>query len=333
MKTIDLTLGHPLYLGSYWNWQSFSPNKSPQIVTQANEGLAYNTSGGIHQLQDSIFEMHCHVKNARVIGSHIVVGHGATQLVGAAIAQSPFKDIYSRSPHFFRFDQIFKANGKSQIFMPDGSGDYSELVTHPSNPENIYYPETQAKFKVHDLCYNWPQYGTVIQQDKPIMIFSLAKATGHAGSRIGWAIVRDKAMYEGMCEYIDVSTGGVSYEAQRRASIILNEQSSFLWQQAQQKQVKNPPLPKDVFSFGQNVLAKRWATLLKVNPSKIKFLNCSGMFAWCEIPGESDPTTHLFQFYSVKGLSGPVCGGLSHQVRLNIGCSQDDFDELANRLS
>ena len=52
---------------------------------------------------------------------------------------------------------------------------------------------THARARI--LCfqvYNWPSLTNVTDNvDHDIMLFSLSKLSGHAGSRVGWAIVSD----------------------------------------------------------------------------------------------------------------------------------------------
>ncbi|KAI4382465.1 hypothetical protein MLD38_008427 [Melastoma candidum] len=49
------------------------------------------------------------------------------------------------------------------------------------------------------------------------MLFTLSKCTGHAGTRIGWTIVKDKQVARRMVKYLELSSIGVSKESQLRA--------------------------------------------------------------------------------------------------------------------
>lgn len=328
MNLLDLGLGQPLYLADYWD-HNYSVYKSGvELTVSLNENLQYQKEGGLRRLKQSIIELHYYVGNANAAGTYVLIGHGATQLVGAAIANSPYPEIYSRKPDFFRFDQMIRTFGKTPIYMPRADGYFTELVTHPSNPENLYYPESAARHKIYDLCYNWPQYGTVIKQDKDIMIFGMAKATGHAGNRIGWALIRDRDMYNKMAQHVDITTGGVSYESQAMANMIISEQNSIFYSKHQSLYQA-----QTVFEFGKNVLENRWRRLLALNPPGLQFLNGSGMFAWVEIAGSANAAQELLARYQIQGMDGQTCGGSANQVRLNVGCDSKSFEELVQRLT
>lgn len=66
---------------------------------------------------------------------------------------------------------------------------FIELVTSPNNPDGqlkkavLQSPSVKT---IHDLAYYWPHF-TPIQApaDEDLMIFTLSKLTGHAGSRFG----------------------------------------------------------------------------------------------------------------------------------------------------
>ncbi|KAE8717074.1 S-adenosylmethionine carrier 2 [Hibiscus syriacus] len=55
---------------------------------------------------------------------------------------------------------------------------------------------------IYDLAYYWPHYTPVpTPSDEDLMIFTLSKHTGHGGSRFGWAIIKDEAVYQRMLTY------------------------------------------------------------------------------------------------------------------------------------
>ncbi|KAH8951780.1 hypothetical protein BDL97_09G047700 [Sphagnum fallax] len=120
----------------------------------------------------------------------------------------------------------------------DRAASFIEVVTSPSNPEGsncqavLHHQEGGAagggpqqgssSSTIHDLAYYWPQYTPITAPaDNPLMLFTFSKITGHAGTRLGWAIVEDKRIAMKMFEYIRVNTLGVSQDAQRRAFTVI----------------------------------------------------------------------------------------------------------------
>lgn len=66
---------------------------------------------------------------------------------------------------------------------------YIELVTSPNNPDGSWrQPVVNGSqgVLIHDLAYYWPQYSPIsFAANHDIMLFTVSKSTGHAGSRIG----------------------------------------------------------------------------------------------------------------------------------------------------
>lgn len=85
---------------------------------------------------------------------------------------------------------LFKWVGDALSYNEDGP--YIELVTTPNNPDGVIKEPVAQGTKgmlVHDLAYYWPQYTAITSPaDHDIMLFTLSKATGHAGSRIGYVL-------------------------------------------------------------------------------------------------------------------------------------------------
>ncbi|XP_012834595.1 PREDICTED: tryptophan aminotransferase-related protein 2-like [Erythranthe guttata] len=119
---------------------------------------------------------------------------------------------------------LFKWSGDARTFDKDGP--YIEMVTTPNNPDGFIIEPVLNRAKgmpVHDLAYYWPQYTAINSSaDHDIMLFTVSKCTGHAGSRIGWAIVKDEAVARKMVKFIEVSTIGVSKEPQKRVGLCMD---------------------------------------------------------------------------------------------------------------
>jgi L-tryptophan---pyruvate aminotransferase len=323
-STLDLSLGHPLFLRPYWEKHSLDNT----VSFQAFDHMKYRDDRVTGVLGQQLALLHKLLGNANVDGKQFVVGQGATQLLNAAIYAKPAHDyVFVKPPYFFRFPDIIKLQGPAMVEEP--RPDVLHLVTTPSNPMN----KNKIVVGVHpddlimDLCYNWPTYVDVVtNHNRDIMIFSLAKTTGHAGSRIGWAWVSDIHVAAKMDEFIETTTGGVSVEAQVRATRIIQTQN---WKIEENKNEGQSLLQDTVFEYGAAKLKDRWEQVLSLNHQKLKPLNNSGMFLWAEYEGGF---SQFFLDYQIAAMSGPTCGGYENQLRLNLGCPQRDFDELVLRL-
>ncbi|CAI8583373.1 unnamed protein product [Vicia faba] len=51
-----------------------------------------------------------------------------------------------------------------------------------------------------------------------LTLFTVSKSTGHAGMRIGWALVKDLEVAKKMTKFIELNTIGISKDSQLRAS-------------------------------------------------------------------------------------------------------------------
>lgn len=83
---------------------------------------------------------------------------------------------------------LFKWAGDAATFDPERAP-YIEMVTSPGNPDgkiNHAVVEGGTGHVMHDLAYYWPHYTPITEAaDYDIMLFTLSKSTGHAGTRIG----------------------------------------------------------------------------------------------------------------------------------------------------
>jgi len=85
----------------------------------------------------------------------------------------------------------FKWVGDAKKFKREMKDDesYIELVTSPNNPcgsMNTPVVNSNNGYVVNDLAYYWPHYTPITAPaDYPIMLWTLSKITGHAGTRLG----------------------------------------------------------------------------------------------------------------------------------------------------
>lgn len=84
---------------------------------------------------------------------------------------------------------LFQWAGDAAAFKQSSESDaYIELVTSPNNPDGKVQQAivNGSGPVVHDLAYYWPHYTPITEPaDHDLMLFTLSKSTGHAGTRIG----------------------------------------------------------------------------------------------------------------------------------------------------
>lgn len=302
MNVIDMSWGIPAFLFPYWESVSIKTDnlKKPQ-------GYSF---GSRSELKDSIIWLHQSVGNANVNNKHIVVAAGATQIIlGLLYVLKNIKgadSAWAEPPHFSRFPSLAEFAGLKWL----DSKKSITIGTNPNNPDGTVLKTLNKD--IMDLTYMWPQYTTAIKKyNHPIMVFSLSKSTGHASTRIGWAIIKDSKIAEALEKFIEYSTSGLSIDAQIKAERVIESQ-----------------LTRDftVFEDGKNTLKERWDIIQQLDKRGVfpfKILNSSGMFLWAEgqCPAE------------ILGLDGRMLKGNSNQFRLNIGCSDKTFNDFVNLFS
>lgn len=147
--------------------------------------------------------------------------------------------------------------GDANAFHGDG---HIELVVSPNNPdgairEAVLSSESGKGKAIHDLVYYWPQYTPITSPAAhDIMLFTMSKVSGHAGSRLGWALVKDGDVAKKMVYFVDRSTIGVSKDSQLRAAKILGVVSDAYDPIGDGTQLR-------LFDFARRRMGERWRAL------------------------------------------------------------------------
>ncbi|XP_020270338.1 tryptophan aminotransferase-related protein 2-like [Asparagus officinalis] len=216
--------------------------------------------------------LHKLVGNAVTEDRYIVIGTGSTQLYQAAVfalsppdASEPMS-VVSAVPYYSGYPMktdylrsgLFRWAGDARAFKGES---YIEVVCSPNNPDgsmNKAVLNSETGKTIHDLAYYWPQYTAITEPaDHDIMLFTVSKSTGHAGTRLGWAIVKDPNIAKKMTKFIAMNTIGVSKDSQLRAAKILKVISDGY-------EHPNTKSSMRLFDFGRDRLAKRWERLREV---------------------------------------------------------------------
>ncbi|KAI3452693.1 hypothetical protein Pfo_009357 [Paulownia fortunei] len=356
---INLDHGDPTMYESYWK----KLGEKSRVTIPGYQSLSYfanikNLCWFLEpKLEEEIKILHNLVGNAIVEDHHIVLGTGSSQLIQAALyaLSDPLNEPYpisvvSAAPYYSAYPEItdflksglFKWAGDAYSFDKDGP--YIEMVTSPNNPDGVIREAVVNRAKgmlVHDLAYYWPQYTAITSPaDHDIMLFTVSKCTGHAGSRIGWALVRDKDVAKKMVKFIEISTIGVSKEAQLRAATIL-EIISASCQRVKPRELEN------FFEYSQHVMAERWKKLrdavkenelLYVTKYPLQYCNFTGhftealpAFAWMKCKEGMD-CEKLLREHKILTRSGRRFGSDPEWVRISMLSRDEEFDIFVQRL-
>ncbi|KAM3319147.1 tryptophan aminotransferase-related protein 2 [Capsicum chacoense] len=361
-KYINLDHGDPTMYQSYWKqmgdrttivisgWQSVS-------YFSDTKNLCWFLEPGFAK---AVTRLHNLVGNAETANRHIVVGTGSTQLFQAvlyALCPSDAPDpisIVSAAPFYSSYPLIteclksglYKWKGYTNDFDKDEP--YIELVTYPNNPDGSIRDAVfngSGGILIHDVAYYWPQYTPISSRaDHDIMLFTLSKSTGHAGTRLGWALVKDEAIAKKMVKFIEISSIGVSKDSQNRAAKTLDVISDTY------EDAETSNESKRFFDFGYEEMAKRWRQLREaVNKGKrfslpnlpvgkCNFSNrtfgTQPAFAWvkCEHASVSDCESFLKQ-HKILTRGGEHFGSSKKYVRISLIGYEEDYNEFIQRLS
>ncbi|XWS15304.1 hypothetical protein CRYUN_Cryun35bG0084400 [Craigia yunnanensis] len=172
------------------------------------------------------------------------------------------------------------------------SANMIEFVTSPNNPDGrlkkaiLHGPHVKT---VYDRAYYWPHFTPIpAPADEDVMVFTLSKLTGHAGSRFGWAVIKDETVYNRMVIHMNLNSMGVSRDTQLRAFKLLKTV------------LEGEGEGKEIFDFAYQTMKTRWErlskalsfsnrfSLQKINPQYCTFYNkvreFSTAYAWlkCE---------------------------------------------------
>ncbi|CAN8239213.1 unnamed protein product [Cochlearia groenlandica] len=305
------------------------------------------------ELEEAIKELHGVVGNAATEDRYVVVGTGSTQLCQAAVhalssmagtkpvsvvAAAPYYSTYVEENTYVR-SGMYKWEGDAWGFK---KGPYIELVTSPNNPdgtirESVVNNEEEAKV-IHDFAYYWPHYTPITHcHDHDIMLFTFSKITGHAGSRIGWALVKDKEVAKKMVEYITINSIGVSKESQIRTAKILKVLKETCDSESE-----------NFFEYGREMMKNRWEKLREVvketdvfSLPKYPEAHCNFFdksfesypaFAWLGAKEEMDLVSELRR-QKVMTRGGERCGSDKKHVRISMLSREDVFNVFLERLA
>uniref|UniRef100_A0A0A9DG64 Alliinase C-terminal domain-containing protein n=1 Tax=Arundo donax TaxID=35708 RepID=A0A0A9DG64_ARUDO len=122
------------------------------------------------------------------------------------------------------------------------------------------------------------------------MLFTVSKITGHAGTRLGWALVKDRDVARKMVYFVDRSTIGVSKDSQLRATKILGVVSDAY--------ELPPPVgaaPR-LFDFARRRMAERWRALRATVAASGAFSLQEGTSGYCNFTKQTVTACPAFKW-------------------------------------
>ncbi|GAY36290.1 hypothetical protein WN943_020459 [Citrus x changshan-huyou] len=356
ISSINLEQGDPMAFEAFWR----KLGDKCTMVISGSDLMSYLSDMGnvcwflVPELAEAINNLHHGVDNAVSDGRHIVIGTGSTQLYQAAlyalsspggpepisvVSAAPYYSQYPAETDYLR-SGLYKWDGDANTFDKN-NGAYIEVINSPNNPDGTIREAVLAKVNrsaegklIHDLAYYWPQYTPITgAADHDIMLFTLSKCTGHAGSRIGWALVKDTEVARKMTRFIELGSIGVSKESQLRAAKILG--------------IVCDDYP-NFFEYGRRLMSERWNMLRQViRQSGVfglpeypleycnftgKFTNSHPGFAWLESKEDED-CEKLLRAERIMARGGRRFGADAKYARVSMLSREEIFNIFLERLS
>ncbi|KAL2966912.1 hypothetical protein AAZX31_16G144500 [Glycine max] len=346
--------GDPYFMEPFWMQHA----ASSAILVSGWHRMSYSYSDGsvISQLLvEYIKKVHGIVGNAITEGKYIVFGSGSTQLLNAAVyalspdpsmspakvvATAPYYPLYREQTQFFN-SRDFSYEGDTSLWKNNTNSSFRfiEFVTSPNNPDgklNKGILKGSDVKTIYDRAYYWPHFTAIPSPaDDDLMLFSISKLTGHAGSRFGWAIIKDEAVYQKMMIYLRLSAMGVSRDVQLRVLKLLD--------------VATEGDGKEIFQFTYSTMRDRWIrlkqiiykskrfSLQKLSPQYCTFFkrvrDPSPAYAWLKCERQQDMNCYeTLKAAGIIGRKGSNFSADERYVRLSLIKSQDDFEILTNKL-
>ncbi|KAL5544091.1 hypothetical protein UlMin_007875 [Ulmus minor] len=309
------------------------------------------------ELAKQIRRLHKVVGNAETKDRHIVVGTGSSQLYLAALyalslaeATEPIS-VVSQAPYYssypamtdYQKSGLHKWAGDSRSFTKEGP--YIELVTSPNNPDgytrHAIVNRTGGSL-IHDLAYYWPHYTPISSPaDNDLSLFTVSKCTGHAGMRIGWALVKDPQVAKRMTKFVELNSIGVSKDSQIRAAKVLVAVSDSCDEAGSLGS-------ESFFEVSYRQMEERWQLLREAVSSSKRFslpefppafcnfhshnLQPQPAFAWLKCEDVEDCELFLRQ-HNILTRAGRHFGDDSRYVRVSMLDRDDNFLLFVRRLS
>lgn len=267
-SAVDVTAGDPKLFENYW--LTDGPSKAALMEISPVWGMSYSGKDVEALVQEDIRALHKLVGNIQIRESDfIIVGSGSTHLLSAILyaaatiiaetaPDTAAPNVYAEIPYYNAYSDIATYHNSKLLgeFNPETSPGVNdsaiEIVTAPNNPtgENRE-PLYDNSFVLYDRAYNWPHFmpmdSTPVQVgDSEVTLYTLSKMSGHAGSRIGWAVVKDEVLAKAIQKYIAISVVSIPHEPLWRAHAVLDHIVTS---------------EGEIFGYAKDILEYRWGIM------------------------------------------------------------------------
>ncbi|KAL2497035.1 Tryptophan aminotransferase-related protein 4 [Abeliophyllum distichum] len=345
--------GDPLFLEPFWMQHA----ESSALLVAGWHRMSYgfaDQSSMSQVLQNHILKVHSISRNAITKGKYLVFGAGSTQLLSAAVfalslnssslarvvAASPYYPVYKTQTDFFETAHFeFQGDALLMKRSSNSTGNVIEFVTSPNNPDGLLRKavlQGSSVNAIYDHAYYWPHFTAIpAPADEDVMIFTISKLTGHAGSRFGWALVKDEVVYLNMLKYMQLAELGVSRDTQLRAlqllKVVLEGDGREIFHFAYEKMRDRWENISQIVS-----LSKRY-TIQDIPPQYCNFFEKvrgpSPAYVWLKCEREEDTNCNaVLRGANIIGRLGSLFNASDRYVRLSLLKRDDDFNLLLYRL-
>ncbi|XP_039063096.1 tryptophan aminotransferase-related protein 4-like [Hibiscus syriacus] len=350
----DADSGNPLFLEPFWMQHLAS---SALVVPGWHQmGYTYDDRTYVSkELEKLVRRVHSTVGNAVTENRFIIFGAGSTQILNAAVfalsaentsstarvvSSVPYYPVDQEQTEYFSSTK-FKFEGDAYTWRnrsDASSTNMIEFITSPNNPDGqlkeaiLHGPNVKT---IYDRAYYWPHFTPIpAPADEDVTVFTLSKLTGHAGTRLGWAVIKDETVFKRMMIHMRLNSMGISKDAQLRAFRLL-------------KTVLEEGT--EIFDFAYRTMQSRWERLVRTisssdrfslpenNPRYCTFYNkvrkLSPAYAWLKCEREEDKDCYaVLKAANIISRRGNLFGSEDRYVRLSMIRTEDDFDILLERL-
>lgn len=320
---IDLGYGEPLSVRNVFIKHTMldlnMPSKAELLDSE------YQPPKGLPKLVSLLEQKYAHT---------VVICNGARHGIAAvmyAIKKQGHNECFMHSPYWTATPNILKSQGLNVRFVDLASeNNHPFLLTSPNNPDGLEISKDELVKKtqkaannnlifIHDAAYYTPIYSNedVSEVHADVTIFSFAKMWGLSGLRVGYLVIKNQSLLQGITEYIEQTSSGVSTASQQ----IAYEVEKFF--------KENPEKLVPFYRECRHEIEKSREELKKLDPEYLELQQCSSnsMFAWCKKGPKFDSISA-----KVNVIDGEAFGKPGY-VRINIAVNSDIIKNAVDRLN